>query len=199
MMMNLVDDKRIFIPFCDQLYTHLRVLDFIYKTREIDHPDFDPNKFETLILPVEDEKVLEQLRKSDYVTLVKSVLENVRILESCMDIFRSEMDDELIAFFAHVIRLERGRVQTRPCPQGFSVECSCLISDLILPVLSRLHTEILTTFDQFMRFVEAVGGDTSRLFLNAKGSTPTSQFIQMWVANELGIPPGSREGFIFVV
>lgn len=197
--MNPADNALLFDAFCDHMCANLCVLDFIYKTKQLKDPGFDADRDDPLILSIQNETIVGRFSQINYISLLERVVKKLHILESCSDVFRSEMDDELISLFSRIIDNHKKQVKIKQDPRGLIVHCSAFISDLILPVLSRLHSEVILNFKHFLSMIDAVGGNPNELFLNAKSPSPTSQFIQMWVSNELGIPHSIQDRTFLVV
>lgn len=185
--MDLIDDDSIFVPFCEYLNSLLCVMDFSKKNDQSAQKSFDFKANDPFFLPINKSQSVV-IYKSNYKKILSKIISNIQIPKSCIDIFRSEFDDELVLIFMVSLRDQTKEITIEEHELGYKLNCPAMISDLIMPLLSRLHSEVLTTFEQFSGFIEATRGNPHLLFLNAKGSNPVSQYIQMWVAKELGIP-----------
>lgn len=185
--MDLIDDDSIFIPLCEYLNSLLCVMDFSKKNDQSALKSFDFEENDPFFLPI-DEPIKVIIYQSDYKKILSKIINNIQIPKSCVDIFRSEFDDELVLIFMISLRDQTKQVTIEEHDNGYKLNCPAMISDLIMPLLIRFHSEVLTTFEKFSAYIKAADGNPDLLFLNAKGSNPVSQYIQMWVAKELGIP-----------
>ena len=185
--MKLIYDKDIIIPLCEHLNSLLTVADFDRKNDESASESFDYKANDPFFLPIKDSQK-EVVYQSNYKNLICEVVKRIQIPESCLDIFKSEFDDELIMIFLVSLRDLTKVVTIEEHSKGYIVHCPIMISDLIMPVLSRLHSEIIYIFEEFNGYINAVSGNKDMLFLNAKGYNAVSQFSQMFVASELGLP-----------
>ncbi|WP_019281445.1 hypothetical protein [Vibrio anguillarum] len=185
--MKLVDNSEIIQELSEHLNSLLSVADFDRKNDESASPTFNFKADDPFLLPI-DEPVKEVIYRSSYKKLLCEIIKRIQIPESCIDIFRSEFDDELVMIFLVSLRNLTQVVTVEEHDNGYIVHCPIMISDLIIPVLSRLHSEVTYTFSEFSSYIEAFGGNTNSLFLNAKGHNAVSQFVQMFVADELGMP-----------
>lgn len=184
--MKLIKDKDIMIPLCEHLSALLSVADFDRKNDESANEKFDYKANDPFFLPVENSQK-EVVYQSSYIYLLREIVERIQIPKSCLDIFRSEFDDDLVMIFLVSLRDLTKMVEIEEHDKGYIVNCPIMISDLIMPVLGRFHSEIIYTFKEFVDYIDAAGGNKSSLFLNAKGYNAVSQFAQMFVASELGM------------
>lgn len=190
--MDLIDDNSIFLPLCENLNSLLCVMDFSKKNDQSAEESFDFEANDPFFLPIEASKCIV-IYKSQYKNILLKIISNIQIPRSCVDIFRSEFDDELVLVFMASLREQTKQVTIEEHDIGYKLNCPAMISDLIIPLLSRFHSEVLDTFQQFGAAIEAANGNPKQLFLNAKGLNPVSQYIQMWVAKELGFSERSTE------
>ncbi|MCA9039488.1 MAG: hypothetical protein KDA65_03975 [Planctomycetaceae bacterium] len=179
-----------FAHFCNHINARLCVKDFLYKTRELGIKDYDPNTPVTLVFPINHEIAVKPLFESDYSTLIKTICNRTEITPHSIDSFRSELDDQLLAFFIDAITVQAKQVSveydsSRP---AFLIQLPDLLSDLVLAPLSQLHSEIVESCRHFAEMIEAVGGNHTCLFLNAHASSAFSMFIFTWMANRMHIP-----------
>ena len=193
-------DENLFADFCKHLSSSLNVFDVVYKTRQLANADFDPNADDPIVLAVSDPKMIPLLIKLQYPEFVLSCIRRFRLLESCADVFLSELEREMFDLFVEALEYVTQQVQIEIHEKGFIIHSAAIIADLIMSPIGRLHHETLQSLDHFTKMLDAVGGDPNRLFLNAKSPTPESQYVQIWVTEKLGIPsapPG--EGIIGVI
>lgn len=193
----LLDDK-VFEEFCKQMSANINVLDLVYTVRRFG-PDFDIQKDDPILLVTPDMPLFSRLRKLRYKDFLQKFVANLRILPSCYDVYLSEAGQKEVELF--VLGFERITANTtvRITDKGFEVHVPALISDLILPILGRLHEEMLMGMKQFGDFIKAVGNRPGAGFLNAKTPTPESQFIQMWISSKLKIPASPTATVVVVV
>jgi hypothetical protein len=185
--------------FCNHLSAHICVLEMVLTSHKFNNPNFDPILDDPMILPVYEEQIRHKLRDCDYLDFLRNVLSKIEIPRNTLDIFYSHLDDNLFELFDVVIKKQKENFTIEEYSNGYLYHCPALVSDVLLPVISSLHSEIILTFEQFIDVINAVDGDAKRIFLNAKGSTAKSQFIQLWVAHHLGMSSGDYGGLIMVV
>jgi hypothetical protein len=54
---------------------------------------------------------------------------------------------------------------------------------LIMPAISTFHSYATISLSQLLQVLEQFNGETTNIFLNAKGPTFVTQFIETWVAH----------------
>ncbi len=196
--MDIIDDDSIFNPLCEYLNSLLCVIDFDKKNDQSANESFNFEENDPFFLPI-NESQKSQIYKSNYQKILLKIIRNIQIPKSCIDIFRSEFDDELVMIFIVALRDQTKQVTIEEHDVGYKLNCPAMISDLIMPLLSQFHSEVLTTFENLSDYIKAVDGNTDSLFLNAKNSNPVSQYIQLWVSKELDIPERPLAQGCFVV
>lgn len=200
---NISYDGLEFEHFCNHINSRLCVSDFVYKTQQLGKNSYDPNKPATLVFWIRHGVAVKPLFDSDYSTLITNVCSRIEITPYALDSFRSELDDLLLEFFVDAISKQKKQVsvQADPSRPAFLVQLPDLLSDLILSPLSQIHLAIVSNCHYFAKYIEAVGGDPKRLFLNAHASSACSMFLLTWVANLMHIPLkfGDNNTPVFVV
>ncbi len=185
--MDLIEDDKIFLPLSQYINTFLTVRDFENKNDETASPSFDMRANDPFLIPI-DAKYQKQIYNSNYLKLITKIIINIKIPEPCIDIFRSKLDDELLTLFIIALKNDLKLVTIEEDTYGYKINCTIMISDLIMPVISRFNSEFMSTFKHMSSLLEAAKGNPNCFYLNAKGSTPVSQYICMFVAKELKIP-----------
>lgn len=193
--MDLIDDDKIFLPLSQYVNTFLTVRDFENKNDETASPCFDMRANDPFLIPIEP-KYQKQIYNSNYLRLLTKIIVNIKIPESCIDIFRSKLDDELLLLFIVALKNDLKLVTIEEDPHGYKINCSIMISDLIMPLISRFNSEFMATYNHMNSMLEVTRGNVNNLYLNAKGSNPISQYICMFVAKELNIPNSPWENSI---
>jgi hypothetical protein len=189
--MNLLDqnlvtsDSPTFAMFCDHVNIRLCTKEFLDKTRELENPKYNRDTEAILVLPIK-RPAFEHLKNIPYAKLVKDVCARLEIGKHSVDSFRSELDDSLLSFYVTSIRKHRHQIRvefddTRP---ALLLAVPDLISDLILPPLSQLHSEVVENCIHFARIM-SLG---ACVFLNARTSSVFRQFILTWLAVHMGVP-----------
>lgn len=190
-------DNSIFDSFGEYVSTNISVIDLMTSNKRfIDGFDYLQN--DPFILPIDDSDMKEHLLENGYIDFLAGIINRLQILPDCMDIYRSFFEDGSIEIFKLALKHHLRHVEVTPNEIGILVNCPVSISDIILTPISRVHHEVQLTTRQFMDFYDAVGRDTSRIFLNAKGSNKVSQFIQLWVSGTLGIRNSIPNGTVIV-
>ena len=192
-------DEHLFRDFSEHLSASLNVVDILYKLRQLALPNFDPNEDDPISLAVWDQSMIGRLIEMDYTALLTACVGNFRLLESCADVFLSEIEQNMVDLFRDVFQHIASLSKVEVTDRGFIVHAPAILADLILPPLGRMHYEALQSLDHFSQMLAAVDNDPKKLFLNAKAPTPESQYIQIWVASKLEIPIAPPSGNIMVV
>ena len=179
-----------FAHFCEHINARLCVKDFLDKTRELGTKGYNPNAQATLVFPIKHDIAVKPMFDSDYAVLVRTICKRIAITPHAVDSFRSELNDNLLAFFIDAISAQSKQVSVKADPSrpAFLVQLPDLLSDLILAPLSQVHSAIVENCRHFAEMIEAVGGDPKRLFLNARASSAFSMFVQTWAANRMHVP-----------
>ena len=185
-MDDIVINEALFAAFSKHLSASLNVVDVLYKIRQLG-PDFDPNIDDPIMLAVFDPKMIVRLIELKYPEFVVACIKNFRMLEDCFDVFLSELDQNALELFVDALKYLTQTAWIENTEKGFVVHSPALIADLIISPIGRVHNEMLRSLDHFTKVLDAVGGDPTRLFLNAKSPTPESQYVQIWVSQKLGI------------
>jgi hypothetical protein len=181
------NNDSLFDSFGEYVSTNISVIDLMGTNEKFMKDGFDQLRNDPFMLPIDDLDMKEHLLKNGYVELLDKLKDRLQLLPECMDIYRSFFENESIEMFQLAVKHHLGYVKIVPDEIGVLVNCPASISDIILTPISRVHHEIQLSTRQFIDFYNAVGKDSKRLFLNAKGSNKVSQFIQLWVSGSLGI------------
>lgn len=186
-------ESQLLADFCNHLSANINVIDVFYKLGQF-KPEVDLLADDPILLGSRDPALLSTLKDFGYREFLERYVAQIRILPSCFDVFLSELDkssfEVFVAGFAHLAP----KAVVEETEQGFVLHTAALIADLILPIVSRVHEEILRSLVQWLEILKALGNHPESYFLHAKSATPESQFIQLWVAQKLKIPtapPGS--------
>ena len=192
-------DEQLFNDFCKHVSASLNAVDLVRTTCAFESPAFDHAKDDPILLTAPDLEKIESLHQLNYLGFLQECVRRLRLLPSCSDVFLSEVDEATFKDFQNGMEYYGPRIVVERVENGYKIHLPALISDLVLPVIARVHEEVMHTFDHFTGMIEAVGGDPSRLFLNAKSSTPESQFILFWVATKLGVPARPTDETVVVI
>jgi hypothetical protein len=188
-MKDVVIDERLFEEFCRHVSTSINIVEIHYKIDEFKTPDYDFRKDDPIFLAVREPAMTRQLVGFGYQTLLHECIVRLRILPNCRDVYSSELSDDTLEVFRLGFEQCGSAVRVDVLGEkGFHIRCPALVSDILLPVVGRIHGEILSSLDHFTRMLAATGGNPQQLFLNAKSPTPESQYIQVWVATKMNIP-----------
>ena len=71
-----------------------------------------------------------------------------------------------------------------------------MLCDITLPIIGQFHSEIILSFDYFIKYTEI--SEDMNLFLNAKSPSIISQFIQLWVSEKLNISSKPQSNILVV-
>jgi len=187
-MKDYIINEHLFDGFCEHLSASFNAVDLVRTTLAFESPSFDHAKDDPILLTGPEIEKLERLHRLNYAGFIQECARRLRLHPSCSDVFLSEVEIATFEDFQRGIEHYGPRIVVEWAENGFKIHLPALMSDLFLPVVARVHAEVLHTFEHFTRMIEAVGGNPSMLFLNAKSSTPESQYILLWVATKLGVP-----------
>lgn len=176
----------------------LTSLDFINNVNELTY--YLNNKNETIkksviILPCSDRDVFNQLVDFKYSKLLNEICQRIYLNEELLDIYKSEMQIELVDLYNDYLKHNNKLVDIRLNPNSYSFEIICqdLFVNLTISAFSQLHTELTSQLDYFNKLIEinSVTCDsanyTDNLFINSKVSTAFSYFIIAYLAENLKI------------
>jgi len=194
---NLIDDE-LFAAFCRHLSASINVIDVLYKLQQLKSGTV-VSEDDPIILVSRDPELFALLKEFNYREFVEACVTRIQIEPSCYDVFLSEVDEDAFKIFVGGFKHLAPQAKVEVTEKGFVVHSPMLIADLILPVISRVHEEVLRSLDHFVKMLVAVGNNPKSLFLNAKSPTPESQFLQLWVALKLKIPTEPGGDVIAVV
>ena len=197
-MNDLVINEELFNGFCEHLSASLNVVDVLYKIRQL-NAGVDLNRDDPIMLAVFEPKMIPQLLALEYPEFLVACIRKFRLLESCADVFLSEVDTEMFDFFVTALERLTQTAWIENNEKGFVIHSSALIADLLISPIGRVHHEMLFSLDHFTKFLNVLENDPTRLFLNAKSPTPESQYIQIWIAHKLGIPGTRPRGITGVI
>jgi len=198
-MSNIVLSENLFADFCRHISASVNVVDVLYKTRQFASPNFDANRDDPIMLAVLEPSLVPQLIEFEYAQFLQKCVQNLRLLRTCADVFLSEMESGTVELFEVVFERIAPQAWVDVTDTGFVIHAPAILADLIIFPIGRVHHEVLHSLDHFTKMLAAVDNDPAKLFLNAKAPTPESQYIQMWVANRLGISIAPPMGNILVV
>jgi hypothetical protein len=197
-MDDIIINVDLFSVFCEHLSASVNVVDVLRKNQQLKNPEFDANQDDPIVLRAFDSKMIQRLVELKYPEFLLSCIRNIRILESCDDVFLSEFDSEGFTFYVGALQYLTGNVQIETTNDSFVIHSPATISDLLFPIIGSLHNEMVRTLDYFSKMLDAVDGDPQKLFLNAKSPTPESQYVQIWISSKLGIPGAPSMGIVAV-
>lgn len=185
--------------FYKQFNSRLNSYDFVLSVGNL-KDNYDPWALTYLTLPVETAEIYTYLLDSDYVVLLTNVIRSIRIEPSCVDIFRSELDDETLSFYVAYLKDQTAKaiIHSSGTSNDFRIYTGTLMCDLIWSAISQMHSEMVETFKQFLKYIEVVHGNTSNLFLRPNASTPFSTFIQIWTSKSLNIPTSPNHNILVI-
>ena len=197
MTRHIIDDD-LFAEFCKHLSASINVVDVLYKLQQL-KPEMVVSEDDPFILVSRDSELFTLLKGFNYGEFIQACVAKLQIEPSCYDVFLSEIEGDAFEIFVGGFTHLAPKAKVETAEEGFIVHSAMLIADLILPVIGRIHEEVLRSLDHFVKMLKAVDNNPQSLFLNAKSPTPESQYIQFWVASQLGIPLAPEAGLILVV
>ncbi len=172
---------------CKHLSAGINVVDLIDKLDHLE-PGCDIRKDDPILLTTDNLEILERLKEFKYDDLVRTCVASLRIEPRCYDVFLSEVTKDAFDIFVWGFEKLAPTATVEVVDRGFILHTPILIADLILPVISRLHHNILITLEQFLKMLKIANNNPKGFFLNSKTPTPEAQFVDIWVALHLGIP-----------
>lgn len=191
-------EDELFNNFCRHMSASINVVDVMCKLRQLG-PGVSIGADDPFILVSRNPKLFARLVSFGYSDFVQEFISRLRIEVACYDVFRSEMNEDELRFIANGLLHFCPRTKSEIAEAGFVISSAFVVTDIILPVVSRLHEEVLQSLHHFCELLDAVGGNPQSLFLNAKSPTPESQFVQFWVASKLNIPTVPFGGVVAVI
>jgi len=197
-MNETIIDEDLFGEFCRHLSASINVIDVLHKLDQLE-PGMVISKDDPSILVRHDPELFSLLKEFEYRAFVEAFVGRLRVEECCHDVFLSEIEKDSFSIFVEGFKQLAPRTKVEVTENGFVVHSALLIADLILPIISRVHEQVLHELEHFINILKAVGGNPQSLFLNAKSPTPESQYILLWVAQKLKIPTAPFSSVVAVV
>lgn len=186
-MNETIINEDLFGEFCRHMSASINVVDVLHKLDQLE-PEMVLSEDDPSILVRHDSELFSLLKEFEYAAFVEAFVGRLRIEECCHDVFLSEVEKDAFSIFVEGFKQLAPRTKVEVTEDGFVVHSALLIADLILPIISRVHEQVLYELAHFIKMLKAVEGNRQSLFLNAKSPTPESQYILLWVAQKLKIP-----------
>lgn len=196
---NPFEDKDLFKTFCNNLSAHITPYGFHqtlwkWKANNFNYLENDP-----ILLLVNDIRTLNKFREISYEKVLYSICRNLCVLDSCYDVYRSEIADDEFYILVNALKKLRIDVTIEQRDDGYIVNAPTMISDLIMPAISVFHSYTTISLSQLLQAFEIFNGKPINIFLNAKGPTFLTQFIETWVAHINKVPSRPYDGVTAVV
>ncbi len=155
-------------------------------------PPYDPHRIESVLFPCANRAVFDFFLRADYADLIARLMKSIHIEPRAMDVFLSEIDDRYLKIFSATLpqQVTQVKIDSDANNIRFIVTAPEFLLDFSLPAISQFHSEMDHVAANMLQWLDAVDGNTSMLFLNAKGASFLSNFSQNWIADKLGIPLG---------
>lgn len=186
-MSHAAIDDALLADFCKHLSSGINVVDLLDKLEHL-KPDYELSKDDPLLLRTNDPEVFERLKEFKYDELVRACVTSLRIEPSCYDVFLSEIEKDTFAWFVWGFENLTLTVKVEVDERGFVIHTPAFLSDIILPLISRFHHNVLIALDHFQALIKASENNPNAFYVHSKSPTPESQFIDIWVATRLRIP-----------
>jgi hypothetical protein len=149
-----------------------------------------------LMLPCESNKVFQQLVDFKYSNLLKEIIKRIKIESESLEIYTSEMQDELVELYqTNLISLaSRVNINENPESRNFDINCHELFAELAWSPLSQFHVEVTNQLEYFNELIDmsskysGIDNYTANFYINSKVATSFSYFAIAYLAENLKIP-----------
>lgn len=194
----ILDNINIIENFSLHFNCRLTSLDFIDNVSELTLYLNNKNgriKKSVIILPCGNGNVFNQLVNFNYTKLLNEICQRINLNEELLDIYKSEMQTELLELYNDYLKQNNKLVDIKLNPDtcSFEIICQDLFVNLTISAFSQFHTELTSQLDYFNKLIEmnSLTADsnhyTDNLFINSKVSTAFSYFIIAYLAENLKI------------
>jgi hypothetical protein len=191
---NPFENQDLFQTFCNYLSAHITSYGFRQTIRKWGSQNFNYLENDPILLLVYDRRTLKKFREIAYEQVLNKICRNLCILDSCYDVYRSEIADNEFFILVNALQKLRCDITIEQRTDGYVVNVPKMISDLIISPISVFHSYTIISLSQFLQAIEKFGGETIQFFLNAKGPTFITQFIETWIAHINKIPSRPYDG-----
>lgn len=151
-----------------------------------------------LVLKIEQDDILELLKKIEYQKFLDYIINRIQLDDSTKPIFLSESDKEIYPRLKHTINVDREKVKIVlvESKKQYEIETTNFMSQVLYTPLSQIHAYLLLTLEQFQKRKKKLAPYKAKMYLNAKGFSQLTNFIQEWCFEKLGIEKEQQNGFV---
>ena len=194
----LIEDASLMNYIVKHMSSRICCEDIFTIVNQIKSENYNCNEIAVIRLPiVGNEKIFKLLLQNDYAHLLKYIAENIAIIPECIDVFKYFLDEKELSFVVETIEEQQKSVDIILLNgTEFAIRIPNMLCDITLPIIGQFHSEIILSFDYFIKYTEI--SEDMNLFLNAKSPSIISQFIQLWVSEKLNISSKPQSNILVV-
>jgi len=163
--------------------------------------NYNPLSMTKLFLKVANENDFAALSHSGYKDLIDFITTNIKFIDSCDDVYKSEIRDTEFQIFKQLVSKAQNNIMVSMNIEEmtFEIECADVIADLMFTPLSHFHHEVVLAINQFGEYKKLQEKYPGAKF-NPEGKNPTalSNFIEHWVFEALGFKYSYTNGNVVV-
>lgn len=180
------------MPYIDSYINLLDIMEFWKDTPNNCHEEGK------LVLQVNPDGMTELLEQLQYRNFLEYVISHIQIDDTTKPVFLSESDEDLYPLMKHMINVDRGKTKIvlAKSKKRYEIETTNFMSQVLYTPLSQIHAFFVQTLEQFQEYKNALNLNKVDLFLNAKGFSQLTNFIQEWIFEKLGIERIIQNGII---
>jgi hypothetical protein len=194
----ILDNSKIIADFSKHFNCRLTSLDFIENVGELLsllNNKSETTKKSTIILPCGNKETFNQLVKFNYSKLLNEICQRIILNEELLDIYKSEMQKELVQFYNDYLKQNSKLVEININHHKnlFEITSQDLFVNLTISAFSQFHTELIGQIVFFNKIIEInsttsdSNKQTDNLYINSKVSTAFSYFIIAYLAENMNI------------
>lgn len=180
------------MPYINSYINPIDVMEFWENAPESIHQKGE------LVLKIEQDDILELLKKIEYQKFLDYIINRIQLDDSTKPIFLSESDKEIYPRLKHTINVDREKVKIVlvESKKQYEIETTNFMSQVLYTPLSQIHAYLLLTLEQFQKRKKKLAPYKAKMYLNAKGFSQLTNFIQEWCFEKLGIEKEQQNGFV---
>ena len=151
-----------------------------------------------LVLKIEQNGILELLEKIEYQKFLEYIINHIQIDDSTKPVFLSEGDEKIYPLMKHMVNVDRDktRIVLAESKKQYEIETTNFMSQVLYTPLSQIHAYLLLTLEQFQERKKKLAPYKAEMYLNAKGFSQLTNFIQEWCFEKLGIEKEQKNGIV---
>lgn len=180
------------MPYINSYINPIDVMEFWKNAPESIHQKGE------LVLKIEQDDILELSKKIEYQKFLEYIINHIQIDDSTKPVFLSEGDKKIYPLMKHMVNVDRDktRIVLAESKKQYEIETTNFMRQVLYTPLSQIHAYLLLTLEQFQERKKKLAPYKAEMYLNAKGFSQLTNFIQEWCFEKLGIEKEQKNGIV---